>query len=136
MGVLLPNLKCGLLCRYIIATVTVDKDDTSKSLFDGIVHQAAEHIEIRSWCGGKRTVEIEVVVGVSKPLHGCEQDSILQSRFNAIDQTLGQQRIGHHRQMRTVLLDSSYRKNDWGVGCQVSDFGSWKFMEQHANFAF
>jgi len=95
--VLLPDLKRRLLCRYIIATVTVDKDDSSKSLFDGVVHQAAEHIEIGSRCRRKRTIEIEVVVRVSKPLYRREEDAVVQSRLNSIDQALGQQRIGHHR---------------------------------------
>jgi hypothetical protein len=118
--VFLADLEGRLLGGNIVAPMPIDKNDSAKSLFDRIVHQAAEEIQIDPRGSREGTVEIQVMVGVSHPHHWRKNDAILHLQRYPIDQSLSQERIGPNRKMLSVLLDSSQWKYDrcvWGKGC-------------------
>jgi hypothetical protein len=113
----LTGFEDGLSTWDVIASVTVEKDDSLESMLDGVVDKSFEHVDIGARIGGEGASEVQVVIGVAEPLKGGEKDSIFGMELGAFDHFGEQHAVGGNGEVVPVLLDCSDGKDDGGVGC-------------------
>jgi hypothetical protein len=110
--VALPNFKHNLSARNVIAAVSINEDQASKTVLEEILKQSAQEVEIRPRWSGQRSGEIEVMIRIPEPGERREQDPIGDALCSPVNDFAQEQAVGEERQVMSVLLERGDGKHD------------------------
>jgi len=111
-AVFLPDFKYGLFARDIVAAMPVEEQEASKAVRDKVFKQATEKVKVDARFCGESAGEIQVVVGISKPLQGCKKSPISKGKLGTAGDFPHQKRVGGDGEVGAVLLEGGDRKNN------------------------
>ena len=96
--------------------MSVEEDDSTKSVLDRVIHDAIEQIDVSARFGRKCSSEVQVMIGISEPLEWGEQDTLIWHKPLDPTDDLGQKHaVGGNGQVVSMLFDGRDGEDNGGV---------------------
>ena len=103
-------------------------------MLDRVIDHPVEQIDVPAWIGGKCSSEMQVMIGISKPLKRGEQHAFNRQKTACAPDNLGEEHaVGCDWQMKSMLLDRRDRKHNRGMRRECSNLLPGEVGEIHGS---
>ena len=131
---MLSQFKHCLPPRNIIPSVSVEEYQSTKPMFDEVLCQPNQQIQIEARRGGEGPMIVEMVIGVSQPLKRRKQNPISHFLRDSPYYFAQQIAVREQGKVMAVLLECGNREDHRGVGSELLHLGPSQIGQLHSGW--